>query len=115
MCIVLLLDKMLYRCLLCPFGLEFLCWFILSVWPICWWQWNIEVSHNNCVEVCLVYSFKYSSVCLMKLGTLILCTYKLMNVISSWCVVHFMSKKWISLSLFTNSGLKLTNLYLLMG
>jgi hypothetical protein len=87
----------------------------LSGWPIYWWQWNTEVSHYNCVEVGLICSFKYSSVCLVKLGTPTLGAYKFMNVISSWCIVPFISKKWLSLSLLTNSGLKLTNLYLLMG
>jgi hypothetical protein len=84
--------------------LEFLCWF-LSGWPIYFWYRSIKVSHCHCV---VVYLHKSITVCLMELGALTLGTYKLTIVISSWCIVPFISMKRPSLSLLTILSFKCT-------
>jgi hypothetical protein len=97
-------EHLLCRCLLSPCGLW--CHLILkflSLFFVCWWQWNIEVSHYHCVGG---LSVLLSPV--VKLGALMLGTYKLTIVISSWCIVPFISIKWPSLYLLTNLSLKST-------
>jgi hypothetical protein len=109
MCIVLCLDEILCRCLLSLFGLwchlilKMFCFLVKKgcLWFIYYWQWSIEVSHYHCVgNLC----FKSSSIYLMKLGVPILSTYKLTIVISSWCIVSFVSMKW---PFFVSSNLTL--------
>jgi hypothetical protein len=47
-----------------------------------------------------ICTFKFFSVCLMKLGGLTLGLYRLVIVISFWYVVPFLSKKWLFFVLF---------------
>jgi hypothetical protein len=63
------------------------------------------VSHLCLLACHSTYIFKYSSTCLLKLGSLTLGTYKLTIVVSSWCIASFISMNWPSLSLLTNLGL----------
>jgi hypothetical protein len=101
MCVMLLLDEILCRCLLkYHLILKFLCWVFV-------WMTYLLVTEGT--EVCHYYCiFKFNSVCLMKLGKPTWGAYKLTIVISSWCIVHFISMKWPSLSLFINLCLKST-------
>jgi hypothetical protein len=55
-----------------------------------------------------VCAFKSFSVWLIKLGALTLGTYRLIIVISFWCIAPFISMKCPSLSHLTNWGLKST-------
>jgi hypothetical protein len=54
-----------------------------------------------------IYAFRSFRVCLMKLGALTLGTYRLIIVISFWCISPFISMECLSLSLI-NVGLKST-------
>jgi hypothetical protein len=97
MYIVLLLDEIFCRHQLGPFDLwchlvlGFLCWFFclddLSIG-------DREVLKSPTTTVLeSICAFKFSSVCLMKLDTLTLRAYKLMTVISFWCIAPFISIK----------------------
>jgi hypothetical protein len=55
-----------------------------------------------------ICAFKSFSVCLMKLGTLTLSAYRLIIVISFWCISPFISMKCPSLSHLINESLKST-------
>jgi hypothetical protein len=55
-----------------------------------------------------MYVFRSFRVCLMKLGALTLGTYRLIIVISFWCISPFISMVCLSLSHLTNVGLKST-------
>jgi hypothetical protein len=55
-----------------------------------------------------ICAFMSVRVYLMKLGTLTLSVYRLIIVISFWCISHFISMKCPSLSHVTNVGLKST-------
>jgi hypothetical protein len=55
-----------------------------------------------------VCAFKSFSVCLMKLGVLALGGYRLIIIISFWCIAPFISMKWPSLSRLTNVSMKST-------
>jgi hypothetical protein len=57
----------------------------------------------------LIYVFRSFRVCLMKLGALILGVYKLIIVISFWCISPFISMECPSLSTLINVGLKSTS------
>jgi hypothetical protein len=56
----------------------------------------------------LIYTFRSFRVCLMKFGTLILGAYRLIIVISFWCISPFISMECPSLSHLINVGLKST-------
>jgi hypothetical protein len=55
-----------------------------------------------------MYVFRSFSVCLTKLGALTLDAYRLIFVISFWCISPFISMECTSLSHFINVGLKST-------
>jgi hypothetical protein len=55
-----------------------------------------------------IYIFRSLKVCLMKLGALILGAYRLIIIISFWCISPFISKECPSLSHLINVGLKST-------
>jgi hypothetical protein len=55
-----------------------------------------------------ICAFKSFRVCLMKLGTLIVDAYRLISVISFWCISPFISIKCPSLSHLINVSLKST-------
>jgi hypothetical protein len=92
--------------LLCHLGLGFLGWFF------CLDDQSIgdrEVLKSPTITVLgSVCAFKSISVCLMKLGALILGAYRLIIVISLWCIAPFISMKWPSLSGLTNVSLMST-------
>jgi hypothetical protein len=107
MYIVLLLDEIVCSHQLCPFVLcchlvlGFLCWFFclddLSIG-------NRGVLKSPTTTVLeSICAFKSFSICLMKLGA-----YRLIIVISFWCIVPFISMKCPSLSHLTNVSLKST-------
>jgi hypothetical protein len=112
MCIVLLLNEILCRCLLNPFGLR--CHLILKF--LCWFFWSRYLSIGDSIVLksptIIVLRFicvlKYIGVYLMKSSVLTLGACKLTIDISSWCIVLFTSMKWPSLSFLTNLGLKST-------
>jgi hypothetical protein len=56
----------------------------------------------------IIYAFRSSRVCLMKLGVLILGAYRLIIVISFWSISPFISMECPSLSRLINVGLKPT-------
>jgi hypothetical protein len=56
----------------------------------------------------LIYACRSFSVCLMKLGVLILCAYRLIFVISFWSISPFINMECPSLSCLINVGLKFT-------
>jgi hypothetical protein len=55
-----------------------------------------------------IYVFRSFRVCLMKLGALTLGAYRLIIVISFWCISPFVSMECPSLSHLINVGLKST-------
>jgi hypothetical protein len=55
-----------------------------------------------------IYVFRSFSICLMKLGALMLSAYKLIIVISFWCISPFISMECPSLSHLINVSLKST-------
>jgi hypothetical protein len=55
-----------------------------------------------------IYVFRAFSVCLIKLGALTLSVYRLIIVISFWCVSPFINIECPSLSHLINVGLKST-------
>jgi hypothetical protein len=55
-----------------------------------------------------IYAFRTIRVCLIKLGALMLGAYKLIIVISFWCISPFISMECPSLSLLINVSLKST-------
>jgi hypothetical protein len=55
-----------------------------------------------------IYVFKSFRVCLMKLGALTLGAYRLVIVISFWCISPFISMEHPSLSCLINVSLKST-------
>jgi hypothetical protein len=106
MCVVLLLDEILYRYLagpFSPFNSGLLCWIFLSIWSIYGWQ-QIELSQYNCFGLHLwflspVVYIWWSWVCQQWAHM----SYFLLMYNS------FISMKWPSLSLLTNLGLKPTS------
>jgi hypothetical protein len=56
----------------------------------------------------LIYVFRSFRVCLMKLGALTLGAYRLVIVISFWCISPFITMECPSLSHLINVGLKST-------
>jgi hypothetical protein len=56
----------------------------------------------------LIYAFRAFRVCLMKLGMLTLGAYRLIVVISLWCIFPFISMECPCLSRLINVGLKST-------
>jgi hypothetical protein len=56
----------------------------------------------------LIYAFRSFRVCLIKLGTLTLGAYRLINVISFWSISPFISMECPSLSHLINVGLNST-------
>jgi hypothetical protein len=110
MYIVGMLDEIFCRYQLGPFDLccdlvlEFLYW--VFVWMTCLLvKGCIKVSHYMWESVC---AFKCFSVCLMKFGTLTLGAYRLIILISFWCISPFISMKCSSLSHLMNVSLKST-------
>jgi hypothetical protein len=55
-----------------------------------------------------IYVFRSFTICLMKLGAMTLGAYKLITVISFWCICHFDYMQCPSLSHFVNVSLKST-------
>jgi hypothetical protein len=55
-----------------------------------------------------IYVFRFFRVCLIKLGPLTLCAYRLIIVISFWSISPFISMECPSLSHFINVSLKST-------
>jgi hypothetical protein len=109
MYIVLLKDVILCRCLSGPFDL----WYhsISEFQFFVWMTYLLEIEEHWCFLPLLcwgIYFFKSNSVCLMKLGAPTLGKYKLIIVISFWCIAPFMSMKSLFLSLLTNLGLMST-------
>jgi hypothetical protein len=109
MYIVQKLDEMFCRHQLGPFGL----WYVLGLVFLYWFFVlmtyllvirGIKVSHTTVLE--FIYVFRIFSVCLMKLGALRLGAYKLIFVISFWCISPFISMQCPSLSYFISVGLK---------
>jgi hypothetical protein len=67
---------------------------------------GIKVSHYHCVGV-YIYVFRSFRVCLMKLGALTLGAYRLIIVITFWCISPFISME-CPLSHLMNVSLKST-------
>jgi hypothetical protein len=55
-----------------------------------------------------IYTFRPFQVCLMKLSALTLGAYSLIIVFSFWCISHFISMEYPSLSHLINVSLKST-------
>jgi hypothetical protein len=89
----------------CHLILGFLCWFFI---------WMTSIADRGVLKsftttmLGIYMCFKSFGVCLMKLGALTLCAYKLITVISSCYIAPFISIKWPSLSLLNNLCLKST-------
>jgi hypothetical protein len=67
---------------------------------------GITVSHYHMLEfMCVFRSFR---VCLMKMGALILSAYRLIVVISFWCISPFICIEYPSLFCLVNVSLKST-------
>jgi hypothetical protein len=112
MYIVQKLDEIFCRHLLGPFDLwcdlvlGFLYWFFclddLSIDD----TWVLTSPTTTVLE--FIYVFRAFSVCLMKLGALTLGAYRLITVISFWCIFPFISMECPFLSHLINVGLKST-------
>jgi hypothetical protein len=110
MYIVHKLDEIFCRHQLGPFDL----WCDLDVgflyflfgWPIFWLWGLLKAPTTTMLE--FIYVFMSFWVCLMKLGILILGAYRLIIVISFWCISPFISMKCPSLSYLINVGLMST-------
>jgi hypothetical protein len=80
----------------CHLVLRFLCWlFCLSDVSIC--HWRVLKSPTTTVIDCICV-FMYFHICLKKLGAQMLGEYRLIVVISFWCIAHFITMKLPSLS-----------------
>jgi hypothetical protein len=109
MYIVLLQDEKLWRHLSVPLDL----WYHLVIVLFCWFFCMHDLSIGDRgvlmsptpIVLGSICCFKFFSVCLMKLGTLTLDSYKLTIIISSWCIYPLISMNWPSLSLLTNLSL----------
>jgi hypothetical protein len=88
----------------CHLILRFLCWFFclddLSIGD------RGVLKSPTTTALGSICCFKSFSICLMKLCALKLGSYRLIIVISSWCIAPFIIMKWPSLSLLTNVSLK---------
>jgi hypothetical protein len=111
MYVVQMLDEIFCKHQLGPFDLwcdlvlEFLHWFLIWITYVLVIE-VIKVSLYCCVES--IHAFEYFRVCLMKLCALILGVYRLIIVISCWCISPFVSMKCPSLSYLINVSLKST-------
>jgi hypothetical protein len=115
MYIVQKLDKIFCRHQLGPFdlwcdlGLGFLYWFFVWMTYLLVIGEYIKVSHYHCVGVYILFYVLLSfRVCLIKLGALMLGVYRLIIVISFWCISPFSSMKCPSLFCLINVSLKST-------
>jgi hypothetical protein len=107
-CIVV--DEIFFRHQFGPFDLwchlvlEFLCWFFclddLSIGD----RRVLKSPTTTVLES--ICALKFLSVCLMKLGALLLGAYRLIIVISFWCIAPFISMRFPSLFHLTNVILK---------
>jgi hypothetical protein len=112
MYIVRKFDQIFCRHQLGPFGLwcdlvlKFLHWFFV------WMAYLLvmgEVLKSPTTTVLLsIYALKTFRVCLMKLGALTLGAYRVIIVISFWCISPFISMECPSLSHFISVSLKST-------
>jgi hypothetical protein len=112
MYIVWKLDEIFCRHQLGPFDvwcdlvLEFLYWFFclddLSIGD----RGVLKSPTTTVLES--IYAFRSFRVCLMKLGTLMLVAYRVIIVISFWCIFPFISLECSFLSCLTNVSLKST-------
>jgi hypothetical protein len=101
MYIVLLPDEIFYWHQLGPFGL----WYHVGLGFLCWFFCLDNISNGDkgvlkspiTTVLESICAFKSFSVCLIKLGTLTLGTYRLIVVISFWCIAPFISMTWSSL------------------
>jgi hypothetical protein len=110
-CISSLLDEIFCRHQLGPFGL----WYHLILGFLCWFFFDdLSVGDRGVLKspttivlesICTFKSFSVSS---MKLGALTLGTYRLIIVVSFWCISPFISMKYPYLCCLTNVGLKST-------
>jgi hypothetical protein len=105
------LDEIFCICLLGPFdlwyGLDlgFLYWFF--VWITCLLVMGVLKSPTITVLES-IYVFRSFRVCLMKLGALMLGGYRMIIVISFWCIFLFISVEYPSLSHLINVSLAST-------
>jgi hypothetical protein len=111
--IVLLQKGILLRHLSGPFDiwwhsiLKFLHWFFL-IW-MTYIVARAALKYPTITFMGSISFFKSSSLCIMKLGSLILGASKLTIVFSFWYILHFIRINWLSLSLLTNLCLMSTN------
>jgi hypothetical protein len=110
MCTVLLQGEIFCRNQLglfdlwCHLSLHFLCWFFcLDDLPF--GDRGVLKSPTTTVLES-IGALKSFSVCLMKLGTLLLGAYGLIIVVSFWRIAPFTSMKWLSLTHLNNVSLK---------
>jgi hypothetical protein len=112
MYIVLKLDEIFCRHQLGPFDLwcdlvlEFLYWFFVWMTYLLVIRGILKSPPTTVLES--IYAFKSFRVCLMKLGALMLGAYRLIIVISFWCISPFISMECPSLSHLINVSLKST-------
>jgi hypothetical protein len=83
----------------------------MAIWSMVWFRYRISLLIFVWMTFLLViggYIFGSFRVCLMKLGALTLGAYRLITVISFWCISPFISMECLSLSRLINVGLKST-------
>jgi hypothetical protein len=106
MCFVLLQKVMLCRFL--PGTLYLLCHPILE---FLWWFFcldDLSIDDGRVLKSSITIVFHFTSVCLMKFSAPMLGPNKLMIVISSCCIIPFISVNRPPLSVLTSFGLKST-------